>query len=198
LRTHGAARSASEPRPNRRSPLASVCFRGGEAPADFDPKLTLRGQGRQRHHAQVIPSVTRRLVALFGLGAGCLAIVVCAWPLATVPSFTWKLLAGLAVLALLTMRFLPGLTVDGHELRNRVGDKPVNRLVGVQTTAILGLFLAILPAVLVAPLLPNLGARHLVLECCAAALGCSLLAFAFVERRFRDLVTRSGLSFRPA
>ena len=101
-------------------------------------------------------------------------------------------------MALLSMRSLPSLAVDDHELRKRVGDTPVNRLVGIRTTAILALFLAILPAALVAPLLPNLGARHLVLECCAAALGCALLAFGFVEARFRDLVAHSGLSFKPA
>lgn len=146
----------------------------------------------------MIPSLARRLVALFGICAGCVAVFVADWPVATVPSFTWKILAALAVLALLAMRVLPRSTVDDAELRKRVGVQAVNRLVRVQAIAILCLFLVILPALLVASLLPDLGTRHLVLACCAAAVAGAMSALAFVEWRFRQLVANSGLRLRSA
>jgi hypothetical protein len=139
--------------------------------------------------------LTRRLVALFGLAAGCVAIFLADWPVTAVPSPAWKALAALAVLALLAMRSLPRSTVDDGELRKRVGDKAVNRLVSLQTAGIILLFVAILPTLLIAPLLPGLGPRHIVLGVCAAAALCALSAFAYVEGRFRSMVASAGLVF---
>ena len=139
--------------------------------------------------------MTRRLVAVFGLAAGCAAVFMADWPLTSVPGWAWKVLAALSVLALLSMRSLPRSTVDDRELRRRVGDSAVNRLIGIQTTAIFCLFLAILPALLIAPLLRDLGARHIVLEACASFGLCALGAFAQVEARFRNLVAAAGLVF---
>jgi hypothetical protein len=158
-----------------------------------DPQPSLWGKSQLRHDLTVIPSLSRRLVALLGLSAGCAAIFLADWPVSAMPNWVWKALAALSVLALLAMRNLPSSIVDDGELRRRVGDLPVNRLVNVRRATILGLFLAILPALFLAPPLPNLGARHVVLGACAVAVLCALAAFAFVEARFRRLVAMAGL-----
>jgi hypothetical protein len=91
---------------------------------------------------------------------------------------------------------MPRETVDDQELRSRVGDQAVNRLVVLRRVAILVLMLAIIPAVAIAPVIPDVLARRSVLTGCAVILAGSLGAFAFVETKFRSLVIEAGIATR--
>jgi len=141
----------------------------------------------------LLPTLQLRALGLFGMACGCAAVFLSEWGVMGVPGLAWKALAALAILSLIGMRSMPRQTVDDQELRSRVGDPAVNRLVLLRRAAIIVLILAILPAVAVAPLISDVLARRSVLTGCAAILVGALATFAFVEVQFRSLVHEAGI-----
>ena len=152
--------------------------------------------GQPRKGKRVVPSMSLRVVVLFGLFNGCLAVYLGEWGVNGVPAYVWKIPAALDVLALIGARNLPRYSVEDSELRSRVGDSAVNRLIAIRRAAILADFFLLLPAVLITPLFADPSLKRSILVVCTFVLVVTLAAMTVVEVQFRALVRRSGLEFK--
>ena len=144
----------------------------------------------------MLPSVGGRIASLIGIVAGLAALFLADWGIDGVPSYAWKVLSALAVLCLLARRQFSNKTFDDKVLRARVGDSPVNRLNAYQNAAMALLALGLVIAIALAPFAATAYRHGLTL----AALGAFLSAmtiYAYIEFRFRALLSSAGLFGTP-
>lgn len=139
----------------------------------------------------MLPTLTSRLMAIFGVTCGCAAIFLSEWGVPNAPRWVWEALSALAVGSLLLVRQMPKRVVNDAELRVRVGDAPVNALNRLQNVGLLLGVLALGGAFLAA-IFPE-GVRRGMLVVCGLLLAGALTCYATVELRFRAMVSRSGV-----
>ncbi len=142
----------------------------------------------------MLPSLSYRLLALAGVASGLLAIFLSEWGGINLPDLAWKALAGIAVLCLSCLKYMPKGVVDDGQLRTAVGDHAINNLIWIRRTAMVIALVAIIPAVLIGPFVADIQVRRMMLEFSAAAVLTSAILSSIVEVRYRALVRKSGVA----
>lgn len=140
----------------------------------------------------MLPSLGGRIASIVGIVAGLAAVFLADWGVPGAPTYTWKALAALTVVCLIARRQFPNKAFDDKVLRAHVGDGPVNRLNAWQNAALGLLILGLVVAIALAPFVAN-ALRHGFTLAAFAALVLALTIYAYVEIRFRALLSNAGL-----
>jgi hypothetical protein len=98
----------------------------------------------------------------------------------------------LSVACLLLKRLFPNKVFDDKVLRERVGDRPVNRLNTYQNVALALLMLGLVIGLALAPVLRT-APRHVFAGLALGGIGSALIIYAYVEISYRSLLVRAGL-----
>jgi hypothetical protein len=144
----------------------------------------------------MLPSLGGRIASIIGIVAGLAALFLADWGIDGVPKYAWKVLSALAVVCLLVRRQFPNKAFDDKVLRARVGDAPVNRLNACQNAAMALLTLGLVIAIALAPFVAT-AFRHGFTLAALGALLTALTIYAYVEVRFRALLSNAGLFDAP-
>jgi hypothetical protein len=142
----------------------------------------------------MLPSLSYRLLVLIGITAGALAIFLSEWGGIRLPDLAWKALAGVAMLCLFSLKYMPRGIVDDAQVRSAVGDHAINTLVWIRRLAIAIALVAVILAVLMGPFVAGIQLRRVMLELSGVALLISMVLSSVVEVRYRALVRRSGVA----
>lgn len=141
----------------------------------------------------MLPSTSARIVAIFGLICGCLAVYLAEWDPADGAGYIWRALAITSVIALLSLRALGGRRIDSNALASRVSPSDLSRMVTIRRLALIPLVASVVLGVMLAPFVALNDVRHVILIAALALLLIAIAMFAWVEVKFRKAVSRAGL-----
>jgi CDP-diglyceride synthetase len=143
----------------------------------------------------MIPSLSRRLVAIGGILSALLSVYFAQWVGHRDDSGVWHIWSFLAVVALVAVRFAPSTIIDKKLLEERTSAIEISKLSSWRTIGIILGVICVFLVAAVTPFVHNIELRRVILLVILGVLMIAVLILNLVEFFFRRILRAAGIEY---